>query len=116
MRLRVLAALFLSVLALPIRAADDPKAVVDKAIKALGGEEALGKAKAFSWKAKMVLVFQGNENQATGQVTADGLTRYKQEFEGEFGGNKVTGVILLNGDKASRAFNGNNTDMDKEGV
>ena len=37
----------------PARADDkDAKAILDKAIKALGGEEKLGKAEVFSWKAK----------------------------------------------------------------
>ena len=32
--------------------AKDPQAILDKAIKALGGEEKLSKVKAASWKAK----------------------------------------------------------------
>src|SRR4051794_7375652 len=96
----------------PLRA-DDSTAVVDKAIKALGGEENLGKVKAFSIKSKNKITFNGNENEATVQVTAQGLDHYRQELEGDFGGNHVKGVTLLNGEKGSRSFGDNNTDLDK---
>jgi hypothetical protein len=99
----------------PLRA-DDSMAVVDKAIKALGGEESLGKVKAFSVKSKTKITFNGNENEATTQVTAQGLDHYRQELEGDFGGNHVKGITLLNGDKGSRRFGDNNTDLDKEGI
>src|SRR5258706_9762575 len=43
--------------------ADDANAVIDKAIKALGGEEQLAKVKAAAWKSKGTITFQGNDNE-----------------------------------------------------
>ena len=37
--------------------------VLDKAIKALGGQEKLAKAEAFAWKAKGKVTIEGNENE-----------------------------------------------------
>ena len=101
-----------------VRADDvqDNKAIVDKAIKALGGEEALGKVKAASWKSKTTITFNGSDNQGTTVSTVDGLDHFRQEFEGEFNGNKFKGVTLLAGDKGSRKFGDNTTELDKEAV
>jgi hypothetical protein len=82
----------------------DPNAVLDKAIKALGGEQKLSSVKAFMSKAKGKVYIQGNESEFTNQATAQGLTHYRGEFEGEFGGNKIHGVTVLNGDKGWRKF------------
>src|SRR5947209_2861749 len=88
-------------LARPVRGADDKEAqaVLDKAIKALGGAEKLGAVKAFTWKAKGKISFGGNDNDFTSTATAEGLDHLRSEFEGEFGGNKVKGVTVLSGDK-----------------
>ena len=96
--------------------ADDSTAVIDKAIKALGGEEALGKAKAATWKTKGTITFMGNDNEVTSTFTAQGLDHFRQEFEGEFGGNKIKGVTVLDGDKGSRKFGDNGGDLDKEAI
>ncbi|TMQ33295.1 MAG: hypothetical protein E6K70_13850, partial [Planctomycetota bacterium] len=53
--------------------AKDPQAILDKAIKALGGEEKLSKVKAASWKGKGTINFGGNEMEFTSQTTAQGL-------------------------------------------
>ena len=37
--------------------------VLDKAIKALGGEEKLSKAEAFTWKSKGKITIEGNQNE-----------------------------------------------------
>ncbi len=82
--------------------ADDQnaKAILDKAIQALGGEQKLTKAaEAASWKAKGKISFGGNESEFTGKSTAKGLDHYRSEFEGDFGGNQVKGVTVLAGDK-----------------
>ena len=102
----VVAAAFVTGLGGPARAADDQdkKAILDKAIKALGGQEKLGKVKVVSWKAKGHINFGGNESAITSQVTVQGLDHSRQEFEGEFMGNKVKGVTVLAGDKGWRKF------------
>ena len=89
-------------------------AVVDKAIKAVGGEEKLGKLTAITWKTKGTITFNGDDNPITIQATAQGLDHLKSEFEGEFGGNKVQGVSVLNGDKGWRKFGDNSMPLDDE--
>ncbi len=77
----------------PVRA-DDPKAnaILDRAIKALGGEEKLAKIEAFSWTAKVSLGPAGREMDA--EVTFKGLDHLRRAF----GGN----VVVLAGDKGWR--------------
>jgi hypothetical protein len=114
----VLLAVFLTGLGSLTRAADDKEAnaILDKAVKALGGEDKLSKVKAFTWKAKGKIILGGNDNDFTSEATADGLDRYRSEFEGEVGGNKIKGVVVLAGDKGWRVFNDNKMELDKDAV
>ena len=102
----------------PTRAdgAQDAQAIVDKAIKALGGEEALGKVKMASWKAKTRTTIQGNETEGTSTATMQGMDHFRQEAEGEFNGNKFRFVTVLDGDKGAGKFGDNRSEMDKAGV
>src|ERR1017187_6731723 len=94
--------------------ADDKDAtpILDKAIKALGGEEKLSKIKAYSAKSKGTITFGGNDNDFTAKATHEGLDHFRSEFEGRFGDNDVKGVTVLNGDKGWRKFGDMETDMD----
>jgi hypothetical protein len=94
----------------------DAKAVLDKAIKALGGEEKLAKVTAATWKAKGKISFGGNENEFTSDVTFQGLDHYRSAFEGDFGGNKVKGLVVVAGDKGWRQFGDNTMELDKGGL
>lgn len=85
--------------------AQDASAVIDKAIKAHGGEEALGKVKAYSVAGKTKLYFGGNESDATVKQTVQGIDHLRQEFDGDFGGNPVHGVMVHAGDKVWNRFN-----------
>ncbi len=76
------------------------KSILDRAIKALGGEEKLGKVDAFSWKSKGVVVFNGNENESSNEVTVKGLDHFRREF----GNDQFHGVVVVSGDKAWRKF------------
>ena len=82
----------------------EAKAVVDKAIKALGGEEKLAKVKAYSTTSKGKVFFGGNEMPFTGKATLEGTEKFRSEFNGELNGNAFQGVTVLNGDKAWRKF------------
>lgn len=94
----------------------DAGAILDKSIKALGGADKLGAAKAVTWKSKGKINFGGNENEFTMQVTIQGLDHMRSEFEGDFGGNKIVGVTVLKGDKGWRKFADNNMDLDEAAV
>ncbi len=111
-----LAAAF-GLMATPVRA-DNPQVaqVLDKAIKALGGEETLGKAQTFTWKAKGKVTIEGNSNAISSEATVQGLDHFHSLFEGEFNGNKFEGVTVLNGDKGWRKFGGQNMEMEPDAV
>jgi hypothetical protein len=92
------------------------QAALDNAIKALGGADKLDKVKAMSWKAKGTITINGDDSAFTSQATAQGLDRYRSEFEGEFGGNKVKGVTVVNGSKGWRKFGDMNMELDADGL
>jgi hypothetical protein len=95
-----------------VRAADDPKAIIDKGIQALGGEEKLSKAKAYSWKSKGKIKFAENESEFTVEGTAQGLDHLHTKFSGDFMGNKIEAVSVLAGDKGWRTFMGMTMDLE----
>ncbi len=112
-----LAIMFVTAIGSLVRADDnDPTTVLDKAIKALGGEEKLKKVGATSWKSKLTFSFNGNTNKVTAQAIVQDLEHYRTEFEGEFGGNPIKGVAVLNGDKGWRRFGDEKTVMDSEAL
>jgi len=114
----VLMVAFVSGLASSVRGADDKQAqaVLDKAIKALGGADKLGAVKAYTLKAKGKISFGGNDNDFTSTATVQGLNHLRSEFEGEFGGNTVKGVTVLSGDKGWRKFGDMGMELDKDGI
>jgi hypothetical protein len=114
----VCVAVLVSGLGNPARAADatDVKAILDKAIKALGGEDTLSKVKAATWKAKGTISFGGTDNPVATQSVVQGLDHFRQEFEADFGGNAVKGVTVLAGDTGWRKFGDNQMEMDRDAV
>lgn len=96
--------------------AQDANAVIDKGIKALGGEEQLTKVRVVTWKAKGKITRDGNDNEFSSQVTLQGLDQYRSEFEGTFGGNNIKGVTVINGDKGWRKFGDTAREMDAGAV
>src|SRR5271155_1608457 len=94
-----LATILVSGLSHPTRADDLlPNAILDKAIKALGGEEKLKKAEAITWKAKGTITFNDNDNDIKVQSTFQGLDHHRREVEGEFGGEPRKFIVVLSGD------------------
>jgi hypothetical protein len=93
----------------------DPQPILDKAIQALGGEANLKKAESATWKSKGTITFNGNDNTINIHATVQGLDHYRAEVEGEFGGNEVKGVVVLNGNKGWRKF-GEKMEMDEDNV
>jgi hypothetical protein len=86
-----------------LRADDnDVKAILDKAKQALGGEEKLSKATTASWKSKGTFTFMGNDNEFTGQTTAQGLDHYRLEFQSKVNDMDFKFVMVVNGEKGWR--------------
>ncbi|QEH33783.1 hypothetical protein OJF2_23120 [Aquisphaera giovannonii] len=90
--------------------------VLDKAIKALGGEEKLSKAHAICVKGKGKLIIDGNENDIKSEATVQGLDHYATKFEGDFGGNHIEGRSVLSEKKGWRKFGDNVMEMDDDAV
>jgi hypothetical protein len=116
---RLIGSVFATVLICSPAVAEDNKdvvAILDKAIKAMGGEEKLAAVKAATWKAKGKIRIMDNDSEFSSQATVEGFDRVRQEFEADFGGNAVKGVTVLNGDKGWRVFGDMKMEMDKDGV
>jgi hypothetical protein len=109
-------AFLLSGFAFPLRADDAAKAILDKGISALGGEEKLKKIEAMTWKSKGKLKFGDNENEFTAQSTAKGLDHYLSEFNSEFNGNSFKAIAVIKGDKGWRKFGDMAMELDGDGL
>jgi hypothetical protein len=94
----------------------DPQAVLDKAIKAVGGEEKLKKAEAISWKTKGTINFGGNENDVKSHVIAKGLGHFRRESEFEVNGEARKIIVVLAGDKGWRKFGEDPMEMDGDAL
>jgi hypothetical protein len=112
-----LVTVLLTGLGVPARADDkETKATLDKAIKAIGGEDKFSQVKAVTWKAKSTLTLGGTDNAFTSETTLQGIDHYRNEFAGEFGGNPVKGVLVIDGDKGWRHFGDDQTALDKDAL
>jgi hypothetical protein len=103
----------------PARADDkaDAKAIVEKALKALGGEDKLGKLKSATWKAKGTLFLMDESIDYTGDWAAQSPDRLRVVIKGSFKGEKFTRTQILNGDKAYIKLNDGETETrGKDGV
>jgi hypothetical protein len=93
-----------------------PSAIVDKGIKALGGEEKLKKAVAMSWKTKGLMSIQGNDIDFSSQAMAQGIDKIKSELELDFNGNAMKATVVMSGDKGWRRFGDNTMEMDNDAI
>jgi hypothetical protein len=79
----------------------DVQAIVDKAVKALGGEEKLTKIEAAVWKGKgKIIIGDNQEHQFTSQTIAQGFDCFRSELDvdGVFG-RQLRMLAVLNRDK-----------------
>jgi zinc protease len=114
----VLLTMLVSGLGSPGRAEGDKNAtaILDKGIKALGGEEKLKAIKAVTWKAKGTININDNDSEFTSEVTMQGLDHFRQIFELDFNGEKRKGVFVVSGDKGWRKFGDTGGELDKEAL
>jgi len=96
-------------LAAGARAADDdPKALIAKAIKAHGGEEALAKYKATQSKTKGKITIPGlGDAEFTQEASAMQPDKAKESMTLEVAGQKVNVVTIMNGDNLTIEVGGN---------
>jgi hypothetical protein len=81
-------------------------AVIDKAVAALGGKDKLAAVKAATWTSKGTVTLGGTDAPFTATLAFQGNDRRRVEFDADFAGNPVKGVIVVNGGKAWRQMNG----------
>jgi hypothetical protein len=87
----------------------DCRAIVGKAIKAVGGSERLAEFKAQTWKEKGTFYGEGAAQPYTGTYTVGWPDQFRMEIEGVF-------TLVLNGDKGSFKEGGKTQEMTKEQV
>jgi hypothetical protein len=92
---------------------DEAKAVVDKALKAMGGEAKVAKLKAGTWKAKLTASEGGKDISVTTDGTWQGLNQYRINAEATFDGRTESAKMVINGDKGW-AKHGERVDEAKE--
>jgi hypothetical protein len=105
----VAAALVVSARGGVLAAGPDAQAVIDKAIKALGGEAKLAalEGKPIETKAKGKVSIAGNEGEFTSRTVTVGLNRFRQELDIDLGGQQMKAVVVVDGNKGWRQFAGN---------
>jgi hypothetical protein len=106
-------------LAAPSARADDQaevKALLDKAIKAAGGEEKLTKFKAGTSKLKGKLHAMGQAIEIAGEYALQLPDRLRVEIDFEIMGMKFKSVQIFNGDKGWISVNGMTMEIDKDMV
>ena len=101
----------------PVLADDkgEAQAVLDKAIKALGGEAHLARYKAATWKGKGKYYGLGGEGiDYTAEWAFQGGRQYRVVIDVEVMGQKFQQTVVLNGAKGWIKMNDTVMDMDKE--
>jgi hypothetical protein len=78
---------------------DEAKAVIDKALKAMGGEAKVAKLKAGTWKATLTASEGGNDVSVVSDGTWQGKDQYHINGEATFGGRTESAMFVINGDK-----------------
>jgi hypothetical protein len=89
-----------------LRAQDDVRAVVEKAVTAHGGKDRLGRIKAVQTRTRGVLTIGDGEAPFTAETLAQFPGQIKNVLECEVQGKKQSVVQIINGDKAALAING----------
>lgn len=89
------------------RAADEPKDILAKAIKAHGGEDALNKYKASQMKAKGKITIPGvGETEFTQEASFMLPDKFRESIEIKIAGQTITVLTIANGDKITIDANG----------
>jgi hypothetical protein len=103
----------------PARSADEPRALFDRAIRAMGGAEALGSKAAVSMKIKGRISLPGAPGDVTqldfaGEIQAQTAGRNRTVLKANFLGQTIE-MIQVNGNgKGWRSMNGEVADLTKE--
>jgi hypothetical protein len=94
------------------RAQDAARALVEQAVKAHGGSEALARNRAEKVKFKGSLVVRGHNVPFTDETAVQLPAQYKHVIETNDGVDKTTIVHVINGDKVYVTINGRSVKLD----
>jgi hypothetical protein len=84
----------------PARAEEDPaRAVLDRAVKALGGADKLGQLQGVSFRSQGIFQAGDQKVEMSGDVNAQALHRFRWQISVTFMGRTESGVLVLDGDK-----------------
>src|SRR3954469_14806598 len=100
MRPFALSALAVCLAAVPVSAADDAVVIIDKAIKAYGGPEALKKQKAMQWKSKGVAHAMGVKIDYTADYSVQFPDKMRFDMEATFMDQKIAIIAATDGKNA----------------
>jgi hypothetical protein len=92
----------------------DPRAVIDKAIKAMGGEEKLSRYRAVTGKAKGTFSGLGQAVDCTVVGATQAPRQKRMEIDFEFLGMNIGYLQVLDGDHGWLRVRGSTDEMDKE--
>jgi hypothetical protein len=111
-----LALAFMMAAGLTLRAADqgEVQAIIDKSIKAHGGEEKLAKLKAVTMRFKGTVQTMGMAIPFSGEIVIQGSDQTRTALDVEVNGQKITIVNVLNRKKGWNKVDDNTTDMTPE--
>jgi outer membrane lipoprotein-sorting protein len=85
----------------------DARAIIDKAIQAMGGEKTLKKHQAATFKEKGTYYGMGDGVPYTGEYAMQYPNQFRMEIEGVF-------IIVINGDKGWMKMGGETKEMEKD--
>jgi hypothetical protein len=77
----------------------DAKVLLDRAIKAMGGDAKLAKLGTVSGKGKITVIKGGQEMTINLQGTWQGLSQYRAELDFQKDGNNHAGILVISGEK-----------------
>jgi hypothetical protein len=98
--------------------ADEPRVLIERAVKALGGTELVGQPMAIRMKVKGTMHFSAGADQAIkvdGEVFEFG-PRSRVDFGIDIAVAKARAIVVINGDKSWRDFDGHAQDFSREEI
>jgi hypothetical protein len=107
---------FVVAVAAPVRADDeaDARKIIEKAVKAHGGQEKLDKLPGGTVKFKGTFYGTGEGIAVTGDVSAQGPDKQRVEMQIDAGGMKIPIIIVVAGDKGWTKFGNDAKEFDKD--
>jgi hypothetical protein len=89
------------------------QAVIDHAVKAMGGAEAVGRMKSLTWKAKARITVNEVDATSTEDWSARGFDKYHADITLTLNDNTISGTLVVAGDKGWSKANDRTTELPK---